>query len=409
MKRPVTSWSEILGQAMHALRANKLRATLSVLGVVIGSACIVLVVTVALTGRKYISAQIQAVGSNIVYANLSQASTRNATLADAISLGDLRAVQQNIPQVVRAAGTTDISMSVVAGGKSHPVALIGVTREFQQIRNLIILRGRYFDDTDFSTVSKVCVISQHLAHISFPYENPVGRNLHVGELMFTVIGVFRERIDTFGQSEIRRDSVLVPFPLIGYYTGNNSIRTLYAQADSPGDVPLVTKSVADVLRGRHRPEVEYDVENLTSILAASRNISMAMTGVLLFVALLALAISGIGITNIMLVSVTERTREIGIRKAIGARRPDILYQFLLEAVLISVVGGMVGITLAVAIPVFVEALVHFLPVPRNMTIPISGVSVLAAFLVSCVTGILAGYLPAKTAAKLQPVEALRYE
>ncbi len=404
------SWSESWVLAWEALRANKLRTALTMLGVIIGSACIVLVVTVALTGKKYVSAQIEAVGSNIVYAALSQpAGAQNIARSDAISLEDLRAVREGIPEVIRAAGTNDLTMTVVADGKSWPVGLIGVTQDFEQIRRLVVVRGRYFDDTDFSTVSKVCVISEHLAEMAFREQSPIGQDLHVNELTFTVVGVFRERIDTFGQSEIRLDSVLVPLPLIRYYTGDASIVTLYAQADHPDHVALVTKEVGDILRSRHRPEAEYNVQNLSSILETSRRVSLAMTIVLLAIALLALAISGIGIMNIMLVSVTERTREIGIRKAIGARQPDILYQFLLEAVLISVVGGLIGIGIAVTIPIFVETLVRFLPVPGGVTIPISWLSVVLAFVVSGATGILFGYLPAKTAAALDPVESLRYE
>jgi putative ABC transport system permease protein len=403
-------WSETWSLAVEALRANKLRAVLTMLGVVIGSACIVLVVTIALTGKKYIAAQIEAVGSNIVYASLAQSSdSQNLTLADQISLSDLDAVKRSIPQAIQAAGTNDMSMTVVAAGRAWPVALVGVTPGFQQIRNLVILRGRYFDDVDFSSVSKVCVVSEHLAQTAFPGENPVGQSIHVGELTFTVIGVFRERIGTFGQSEIRTDTVLVPFSLIKYYTGDAFIVTLYAQADRPDDVPLVTQEVARILKGRHRPEADYNVQNLTSILDTARRISLAMTVVLLLIALMALLISGIGIMNIMLVSVTERTREIGIRKALGARRTEILYQFLLEAILISSIGALTGIAVAVAIPFLIETLVRFLPVPGGVTIPISWLSVVLAFVVSCATGVLFGYLPAKTAAQLPPVESLRYE
>jgi len=296
----------------------------------------------------------------------------------------------------------------VANGKAWPVALVGVTQGFQEIRNLLIPRGRYFDDSDFSTVSKVCVVSEHLAETALPGD-PVGQNIHIGELTFTVIGVFAERIGTFGQSEIRTDSVLVPFPLVKYYTGSASIVTLYAQADRAEDVPLATEQVAQILRNRHRAEAEYDVENLSSILEMSRRVSLAMTVVLLLIAMLALVISGIGIMNIMLVSVTERTREIGIRMAIGARRREILFQFLLEAIVISGMGALVGIAIAVAIPFLAGVLVQFLPVPRGTTIPISWLSVVLAFIVSCSTGVLFGYLPAKTAARLQPVESLRYE
>jgi len=404
------NWEETSKLAVEALRANKLRATLTMLGVIIGSACIVLVVTVALTGRRYIGSQIEAVGSNIVYAWLEQSNTsQNVSLADQISLGDLNAIREGVPQVVQVSGTNDIPMNVVADRKDRPVRLIGVTQGFQQIRKLVILQGRYFDDADFSTVSKVCVVSEHLAHAAFPIDNPVGQQIHVGELSFTVIGTFRERVATFGQSEIREDSVLVPFPLIKYYAGDNFILTLYAQADRAEDVPQVTQDVARILRGRHRPEADYNVQNLTSILQIARNISMALTIVLLLIAMLALTISGIGIMNIMLVTVTERTREIGIRKAIGAQRREILLQFLIEAALISGTGAVIGIALAVIIPFVIEALIQFLQVPGGITIPISWLSVLAAFVVSCAAGVLFGYLPAKKAASLLPVESLRYE
>jgi putative ABC transport system permease protein len=379
------------------------------LGVVIGSACIVLVVTVALTGKKYITRQIEGIGSNIVWAGLEHASGQATALGDQISQGDMEALRQTVPQAIRVAGTNDIQMSIVAAGKVWPVALIGVTRDFQEIRRLLILRGRYFDDSDFSSMAKVGVISLHLAETAFPGDDPINRSIHVGELTFTVVGVFTERIGTFGQSEIRTDSVIVPFPVIQYYTGAPFIVTLYVQGDTPEDVPFVTQQVADMLRSRHRPQAEYDVENLVSILETSRRVSLAMTVVLLLVAMVALVISGVGIMNIMLVSVTERTREIGIRMAIGARRQAILYQFLLEAILISGVGALTGIAIAIAVPIVVRTLAQYLPVPGGLSISISWLSVVSAFLVSCGTGVLFGYLPAKTAAQLHPVESLRYE
>jgi putative ABC transport system permease protein len=404
------NWTETWNLAIEALRANKLRSALTMLGVVIGSSCIVLVVTVGITGRTFVRRQIEAVGSNVVFAALGQwGGSHNVALGDQISLSDLDAVRQDVPQAIRVAGTNDILMSVVADGKSWPVSVVGVTQGFQEIRNLIILSGRYFDAGDFAPASKVCVVSEHLAQIALPGENPVGHAIHVGELSFTVIGVFRERLETFGQSEIRTDTLLVPLPLIRYYTGEAFIMTLYAQAGRPEDVPIVTDEVGQVLRSRHRPDAEYNVENLSSILETSRRVSLALTIVLLLVAMLALLISGIGIMNIMLVSVTERTHEIGIRKAIGARRKEILYQFLCEAILISGVGALIGIGIAVAIPLLIGTLVQFLPIPGGLTIPISWLSVAFAFIVSCATGVLFGYLPARTAAQLQPVESLHYE
>ncbi|HEV2421692.1 MAG TPA: ABC transporter permease [Candidatus Acidoferrales bacterium] len=402
-------WEETWNLAVDSLRANKLRAGLTMLGVVIGSACIVLVVTVALAGKRFIIGQIEAVGSNIVYASLVSTNGQTVSMADQISMGDLGAIRRGIPQVVQVAGTHDIQMNVTTASVARPVSLVGVTSGFQQIRNLIIARGRYFDDGDFLSSSKVCLLTEHLAQAAFPYDDPVGREIHVGNLDFTVIGVFRERVQTFGQTEITTDSVLVPFPLIQYYTGQGYIKTFYAQADNPEDVDLVTQGVSEILRSRHRADAGYSVQNLSSILETARHIALALTIVLLLIAMIALVISGIGIMNIMLVSVTERTREIGIRKAVGARHNEILYQFLMEATIISGAGALIGIIIAILIPFVVTAIISLFPVPAGIEVPISWPSVILAFVVSCATGILFGYLPASKAAGLQPVESLHYE
>lgn len=394
---------ETLGVALEALRANKVKAALTMLGVVIGSACIVLVVTIALLGKTYVLAQIEGVGSNLVYAYFFS-NNPVRPVSDEISIDDLKAVQQ-LPKVAEAAGTHDMQMGIVLNGQERPVTLIGVTQGFQKIRNLLILQGRFFDSVDMETASKACMITQELAK-KFPYQNMVGRDIKIGEITFTVIGVFRERVATFGQSEITSESVLIPYPLIKYYRGVDYLRVLYAQADTADDVPEVTTEVRQLLESRHRPGTVYKVENLSSILDAARKISMALTGVLLLVGTIALIISGVGIMNIMLVTVTERTREIGLRKAVGAKRDEILYQFLTEAMIISGVGAVIGIFLAVGMVIIAEPLI---PAEYAMKIPISIWSIVAAFVVSCATGILFGWLPANRASKLQPTESLRYE
>jgi len=402
--------AETWGLAMEALRANKLRAMLTMLGVIIGSACIVLVVTVALAGKRYIISQIEAVGANLVYGEvIHPGGTQPTSMADEISEADLQAVKGGVPHVAQVAGTREILQTIVARGTVHPVAVVGVTEGFQQIRHLIIVRGRYFDEDDMSSHSKVCLLTQQLAAFAFPGEDPVGNKIRVGELTLTVIGVFRERISTFGESEITGDSILAPFSLISYYTGQDYVKTFYAQADHPENVEAVTRESREMLMSRHRAGVEYKIQNLSSILETARHISLAMTIVLIIIAMIALAISGIGIMNIMLVTVTERTREIGIRMAVGAPRGAILYQFLLEAVIISGTGALTGIAIAVAIPFFAEALLRFFPIPTDIHIPVSWVSVVIAFVVSCSTGLLFGYLPASKAAQLHPTESLRYE
>jgi putative ABC transport system permease protein len=295
-------------------------------------------------------------------------------------------------------------MSAVIDGQEHPISLAGVTEGFQRIRNLIILRGRFLDDDDIASRSKVCVLSEELAARAFPGQNPVGSQMRVGELRFIVIGVFRERVSTFGQAEIQKETVIIPFPLMRYFLGDELIRMLYAQAARAEDVPAVTRQLAQLLHSRHRPEAVYQVENLNGILETAGKISLALTVILLLVGLIALVVSGIGIMNIMLVTVTERTREIGVRMAIGAPRREIRWQFLLEAMTISGTGALVGILIAVASPV---ALKPFLP--PNFPVSVSWASVILAFAVTCVTGVLFGYLPANRAAGLQPTESLRYE
>jgi putative ABC transport system permease protein len=284
-----------------------------------------------------------------------------------------------------------------------------VTAGFQKIRNLLVLQGRYLDQDDLRTQSKVCLVTPVLANLLFPSESPLGKDIRIGELHFTVIGVYRERVSSFGLSELRPESVIVPFKLIKYYTGTEYFKSLYVQADKPDDVPMLTTQVEQILLSRHRSGARYRVENLSGILETAHSISLALTVLLILVALIALTISGIGIMNIMLVTVTERTREIGIRKAIGARRDSILYQFLMEALLISGTGALVGIVIAVSIPIIINSFIRFIPDLRGVTIPVSWLSVLLAFIVSCSTGLLFGYLPANRAARLHPTESLRYE
>jgi putative ABC transport system permease protein len=219
-----------------------------------------------------------------------------------------------------------------------------------------------------------------------------------------VIGVFRERVETFGLSDIQENSVLIPFTLMKYYTGDEVVRLLDAQAAKPEDVASVQRLVGQLLKSRHPSEAEYKVQTLTAILGAAKNISLALTILLILIAFIALLISGIGIMNIMLVTVQQRTREIGIRKAIGAARREIMYQFLVESLVISGGGAVIGILLGIAIPVTAQ---FFLP--GSLRVPVSPLSVIVAFVVSCSTGLFFGYLPANQAASLEPVESLRYE
>jgi putative ABC transport system permease protein len=389
--------------ALEALWANKLRAFLTALGVVIGSACIVLVFTVALTGRRVVVGQIEAIGSNLVYAEHQVNPQEAVVVGDEITVTDMEAVR-SLPAVRAAASSTrSMPITIVSGGTAYQSSLVGVTEGFHTLRNLAIVKGRFLDSYDMRARSKVCVITEELAQLAFPYSDPIGQSVRAGELSFTVVGVFRERVATFGLSEIQRYTMLIPFPLMKYYSGDESVGVLYAQAANSESVGPLTRQVEVLLHNRH-PGGNYIVRNLGGVLSAARNISTALTIVLLLVGGIVLLVSGIGIMNIMLVTVTERTREIGVRKAIGARRSEILYQFLIEAGLISGVGSLVGIMIAVAIPILVRPLL-----PGNVQVPIPWVSVVLAFLVACSVGLFFGYLPASKASHLPPTESLRYE
>jgi putative ABC transport system permease protein len=395
---------ESLTVAVDALRANKLRAVLTSIGVIIGSASIVLVVTVALTSQKFVISQIEAIGSNLVWMELVKTPEKTQPLSYELTIADMEAVKANIPEAVSVMGFSDAPMTVIVEGQARPVRLIGVTDYYQRIRKLIMLRGRYFDSGDTETGSKVCLITKDLADRVFSIENPIGRSIRMGELSFTVIGVFRERASTYGLSEIQKESVVIPHSLMKYYTGTDTLSTFYAQASSPDQVSAMAKRIDRLIKSRHPAEAEYNPQTLTAILDAARTIALALRIVLIVIAAIALLISGIGIMNIMLVTVKERTREIGIRKAIGAARKEILSQFLIEAFLISGGGAVIGILIGVAIPVIVQQLL-----PGNLRVPISPMSVILAFLVSCSTGLFFGWLPASQAARMQPIESLRYE
>jgi putative ABC transport system permease protein len=396
---PANTWTE----AFRSLGTHKLRSFLSTFGVTIGTACVVLVVTVSLTARQYLVGLVETIGSNLVYAEMVK--TGGPTpLEDELDPADAQAIRDSIPEVSQVAGSTHIPTTIDVSSQVYSATLVGVTEDFGKIRHLQILRGRYLDQDEFGSRSKVCLLTEELASEAFPTDDPIGKTIQAGDLTFTVVGVFRELGSTLGLTEIQRNTLLVPFSLTSYYTGNDAFLTLYAQAGRPEDVPYVTRRVAEILQGRHRPGAEYHVENLTSLLDVVQSISLAMSFSLLAVAFICMTVGGVNIMNIMLVTVKERTHEIGVRRAVGARRDDIRLQFLSEALLISGTGALAGILAGIAIPLAVRPLL-----PEDMSVPFSWLSVVVAFAVSCIIGVSFGYLPAEKAAALDPTECLRYE
>jgi putative ABC transport system permease protein len=216
------------------------------------------------------------------------------------------------------------------------------------------------------------------------------------------VGTFRERVDTFGQSEISEDTILIPFTVARFFTNSDSVSQLFFSVGDSSEVPRATEDIENVLRSRHRPESVYKVSNLTQLLSVAARTANTLSTVLLLVSVLTLLVSGVGIMNIMLATVNNRIREIGVRKAVGATRAEIRAQFLTEAMLISLSGGIVGIVLGLALPFSVRFITDY-------RVPISGWSVIIAVAVSTLVGVLFGTAPAARAAQLDPVESLRYE
>jgi putative ABC transport system permease protein len=289
-------------------------------------------------------------------------------------------------------------------GREQDVAIIGTDQYYPVVRNLQLLAGRYLDASDVKERHHVALLMQKLAQRLFGgAEASIGKTIKLHGLQFTVIGVFRERIDTFSLTELTGENAMIPITVLKYFAQIERIDPLYIQAKSMADVEPLTNAVRVLLEGRHRPGAHYSVANLSAILAAARTIGDVLTIVLVVVSAIALIISGIGIMNIMLVTVTERTREIGLRMAVGAARRDILEQFLAEAVLISLSGGVAGTLIGVAIPLSVQFFTD------EIQIPISVLSIAVSFTVSLFVGLVFGLLPANRAARLNPTDALRYE
>ncbi|MBX5496183.1 MAG: ABC transporter permease [Bryobacteraceae bacterium] len=400
------NFGEALRFAFDALRANKIRSLLTALGLVIGNASVILVVTISLTSRDYILDQIRAIGSNLVYAYY-EAGSRTAMLveADFVKLADVQAVREQLgSRIVAATGVITNYDRLYINGRAEDIAVIGADDQYALVRNLVVPAGRFLDASDVELRQKVALLTTQLAKRLYGSdESAIGQVLKLSGLQFTVIGTFRERTSTYGLSELNSETVLIPITVIRYFTQVERIDPLYVQARSASDVEPVAAEVRRILESRHRPGARYRVETLTAILDAAKNIAAILTLVLVLVSAIALIISGIGIMNIMLVTVTERTREIGVRMAVGASRRDVLGQFLLEAVTISIGGGLVGILVGVAGPLAANFL------QDQVKIPISMLSIFIAFAVSFLVGLVFGLLPARRAARLNPTEALRYE
>jgi putative ABC transport system permease protein len=401
--RRILTW-EIVQVALESFSLNKIRFALTALGVVIGTASLILVVTIGLTGKQYVLNQIQAIGANMIYAFYEGEGTRTASQQDFLTVDDVRAVEQQVNSVVAASPMVTLNERIpVGGGKEREIQVLGVDPDYRAVRNLTVLAGRFFDDDDSRARNKVAVITYKLADRLYnSQEGALGHSIKISGLPFTIVGTFRETVETFGQSELASESIVIPYTAARYFVASEAVNQMYFSVSDASEVPRATAQIHAVLQSRHRPESVYRVENLSQLISVADRTANALTVVLLLIATVTLIVSGVGIMNIMLATVTSRTREIGIRKAIGATNWEIKLQFLAEASLISLAGGVIGTVIGLALPLSVRFLTDF-------RIPISGLSAIIAIGVSSLVGIIFGTVPATRAAQLDPIESLRYE
>jgi putative ABC transport system permease protein len=400
--------SEVLKLAVDNFRASKMRFALTALGMVIGTASVILVVTIGLTGKKYILEEIQKVETNSIeleYAGGGGATNNERVLYnDYLTRDDEKAVVAQLPGLLYSSPVLGMHDRISFGsGVVRDTLVLGVSPQYQNIRNLLVPVGRFFDDNDDVAHIKCAVVTEQFAHQRFGSDDAaVGQNFEISGIPFTIIGVFRESVSDFGESEIEDQTILIHFSVARYFTGTENVNQIYFSMRTMDEVPDAAKEIVRIVHSRHRPDSVYKTQTLKDILVMADKVTTALTAILVLVALVTLAVGGVGIMNIMLANVRSRTREIGIRKALGATFREIKYQFLAEAIIISLVGGIVGTIVGLAVPLSCRLFTDF-------ELPVSGWSVVIALAAAMSVGVFFGTVPATRAAQLDPVEALRDE
>jgi putative ABC transport system permease protein len=289
------------------------------------------------------------------------------------------------------------------GGVTKDTLVLGVSPQYQQIRNLLVPVGRFFDEEDDSAHIECAVVSEEFAKDRFGSDDAaVGQTFEISRIPFTIIGVFKEAFPDFGNSEIEDQTILIPLQVARYFTGSENVQQIYFSMRSMSEVTDAGKEIKRIVQARHRPDSIYKTQTLQEYLSVAKSIMTALTALLVAVSFVTLAVGGVGIMNIMLAGVRARVREIGIRKALGATRREIKLQFLTEAVIISLTGGVVGSIVGLALPVSARIFTDF-------AIPITPWSVVIALGSAMLVGVIFGTVPATRAAQLDPVEALKYE
>ncbi len=405
--RQTMMFSEILRLAMDSFRASKTRFLLTALGMVIGTASVILVVTIGLTGKEYILGLLQKIGTNSVeleYAGGGASAAERVRYTDFLTSDDEKAVDQQVPGIMYSSPILEMHNRIsFGGGIQKDTVVLGVSPQYQNIRNLIVTSGRFFDDTDESAHIKCADVTELFAIERYGSDDAaVGQSFEILGIPFTIIGVVKESMDDYGQSELADESVVVPYSVARYFTGTERVNDIYFSMQSMDEVPGAAREIKRVVQGRHHPNSVYKTQTLKDLLTTAAEVADALTAVLVLVATVTLAVGGVGIMNIMLANVRSRIREIGIRKALGATNREIKLQFLTEAVLISLAGGVVGSLVGLMLPLSIRLL-------SGYDFPVSWLSVLVALAAATLVGVVFGTVPATRAAQMDPVDALKYE
>ncbi|WP_373782720.1 ABC transporter permease [Bacteroides heparinolyticus] len=396
--------------ALRALNNNKLRAFLTMLGIIIGVASVITMLAIGQGSKKSIQAQIAEMGSNMIMIHPG-ADTRGGVRQDpsamqTLKMADYEALRDETSFLSAISPSVSSSGQLIAGNNNYPSSVSGVGTEYLEIRQLSIENGEMFDESDIQTSAKVCVIGKTIVDNLFPGEDPIGKIIRFNQVPFRVVGVLRSKgYNSMGMDQ--DDVVLAPYTsVMKRLLAQTYLSGIFASALSEDMTDNATEEITGILRRNHKlkdgDDDDFTIRSQQELSTMLNSTTDLMTTLLACIAGISLVVGGIGIMNIMYVSVTERTREIGLRMSVGARGIDILSQFLIEAILISITGGVIGVVIGCGASWVVKSAAHW-------PIFIQPWSVFLSFAVCTVTGVFFGWYPAKKAADLDPIEAIRYE
>jgi putative ABC transport system permease protein len=396
--------------ALRALRRNKLRSSLTALGIIIGVFAVVAMVALGNGARANIESQVAGLGQNMlmVFAGSSRSGGVRGGLgsASAITLEDAEALRREIPDVVASSPEVTTTAQAIANGRNWSTTIAGEAPEYLTVRDWALASGSMFTDREVRSAAKVAVLGDKTAHELFGVLDPVGQTVRVGNMPFVIIGVLASKGAGVG-GQNQDDRVVIPYTTaMKRITGDKYLRQVYLEIGEAERIPIAQDQITRLLRQRHRllagDSDDFNIFNQQEIADTVNTVTSTLTLLLGAIAGLSLVVGGIGIMNIMLVSVTERTREIGIRIAVGAQPGDIRIQFLIEAITLSLLGGLVGVLLGVGTTRVIAAASTFKPI-------VTMGSIILAFTVSFCIGVFFGFYPARRASLMDPIDALRYE